>query len=210
MIVNRTITKITDSSQFLSVIESRSRIYDLCHVVLWGQQLARALRHMHNIGIIHNDIKPDNILLSENGLTLKLCDLGISRTLSGDNLEATFNVVYAAPELHRDRHNHSVQSDTYSYGLTMYHVITCKLPFEGVPVSQIGARKNNVSCTEWEFADNTPKELIALIYACCKRDPPSKRASMSLIITYLGTVAKKFPLSPIRNLQGWDRAWTYN
>ncbi|WP_227395571.1 Stk1 family PASTA domain-containing Ser/Thr kinase [Jeotgalibacillus aurantiacus] len=96
-------------------------------------QLTSAISHAHHNGIIHRDIKPQNILIDRDG-TVKITDFGIAMALSATAMTQTNSVMgtvhYLSPEQARGG-TASKKSDIYSLGIVMYEMITGRLPFEG-------------------------------------------------------------------------------
>lgn len=96
---------------------------------------AEALAHAHATGTIHRDIKPDNILITKNGI-VKVADFGlakvmdedVSMTQSGAGLGTP---LYMAPEQARDAKHVDQRADVYALGATLYHLLTGELPFTG-------------------------------------------------------------------------------
>ena len=106
-------------------------------VALLGAQMARGLAAIHAKGIVHRDIKPDNVLVSQDGRA-KIADLGLAKQLDDPEsmrLTGSGMVVgtplYVSPEGIRDPKTISGASDVYSLGATLYHLLSGRPPFEG-------------------------------------------------------------------------------
>ncbi|GAA0460878.1 Stk1 family PASTA domain-containing Ser/Thr kinase [Alkalibacillus silvisoli] len=96
-------------------------------------QLSDAVRHAHDNGIIHRDIKPQNILIDHQG-NVKITDFGIARALSSTSITKTNDVMgsvhYLSPEQARGG-TATEKSDIYSLGIVLYELLTGRLPFSG-------------------------------------------------------------------------------
>lgn len=96
------------------------------------RQIAEALKHAHSSKIVHRDVKPHNILLTEEGI-VKVADFGIARASSSSTINNTSNVIgsvhYFSPEQARGGYVDE-KSDIYSLGIVMYEMITGVLPFD--------------------------------------------------------------------------------
>ncbi len=98
--------------------------------------VADALRHAHEKGLIHRDVKPKNIMITPDGV-VKLADLGLARAI--DDKEAALaeqgkaygTPYYISPEQIRGEVNVGPQADIYSLGATLYHMVTGQVPFNG-------------------------------------------------------------------------------
>src|SRR3954471_15734439 len=101
--------------------------------VAYAIEIARALGAAHARGIVHRDVKPQNVLIDEEG-TAKVTDFGIARTLDQEGLTADGRVLgttdYVSPE---QALGHAVtgQSDLYSLGVVLYEMLTGDVPFHG-------------------------------------------------------------------------------
>ncbi|NLM49248.1 MAG: Stk1 family PASTA domain-containing Ser/Thr kinase [Epulopiscium sp.] len=99
----------------------------------FGLDIASALQHAHKNNIIHRDIKPQNILVTDEGV-LKVADFGIARAVDSSTVVTTGNAIgsvhYFSPEQARGGFVDKT-SDIYSLGIVMYEMITKTLPFEG-------------------------------------------------------------------------------
>ena len=99
-------------------------------------QVARALEHAHDRGLIHRDVKPKNIMLTKTGVA-KLADMGLARETQ--DMEAAMaeqgraygTPYYISPEQIRGEVDIDARADIYSLGATFYHMVTGKVPFEG-------------------------------------------------------------------------------
>lgn len=94
------------------------------------QQVASALQHLHACQIVHRDVKPENLLMFEDGL--KLCDFGLSSSLLGrrKKLEAICGTIdYCAPEVLR-KQPYDCSSDIWSMGVVLYILLCGRPPFD--------------------------------------------------------------------------------
>ena len=105
-------------------------------------QILDATNHIHERGVIHNDLKPDNMFLFYDG-NIKLLDFGIATHIGERDLEkANASILYASPEVLRNK-EYSVKSDIYSLGIILYELLSGKTPY---------------------MKDNTEEEIRAHIY----------------------------------------------
>jgi eukaryotic-like serine/threonine-protein kinase len=99
-------------------------------------QIARALEHAHSRGLIHRDVKPKNIMMTDDGVA-KLADMGLARAASDADAaraeagRAYGTPYYISPEQIRGEMDIDFRSDIYSLGATLYHLVTGRVPFEG-------------------------------------------------------------------------------
>ena len=106
------------------------------------RQVASALRHAHERGFIHRDIKPKNIMMTRDGV-VKLADLGLARALSDKEAaeaeagRAFGTPFYISPEQIRGKVDIGPQADIYGLGATLYHMVTGSVPFTGKNPSEV-------------------------------------------------------------------------
>ncbi|MEX0877142.1 MAG: serine/threonine-protein kinase, partial [Phycisphaerales bacterium] len=105
-------------------------------------QVAEALEHAHTRGLIHRDVKPKNIMITKEGV-VKLADMGLARAISdveaaeAEAGRAFGTPYYISPEQIRGEKNIGPPADIYSLGVTLYHMVTGSVPFEGKNPSSV-------------------------------------------------------------------------
>lgn len=134
-------------------------------------QAADALNTAHRAGIIHRDIKPDNIIITTNG-NVKISDFGIARMQSSDTMtvDACGSVYYSSPEQVRGGYSDQ-RTDIYSLGVTMYEMCTGKLPFVGKSVVEIAMHhmEGNVIAPKDMYGDISSRLNLIILKAMNKR-----------------------------------------
>lgn len=111
---------------------SRQKIVNWQDAVYFAKQTLSALKHAHNKGIIHRDIKPQNIMLLKDG-TIKVTDFGIARFARNETHTMTDRAIGSVHYISPEQAKGSIideRSDIYSVGVMMYEMLTGKLPFE--------------------------------------------------------------------------------
>lgn len=111
---------------------SRQKIINWQDAVYFAKQTLSALKHAHNKGIIHRDIKPQNIMLLKDG-TIKVTDFGIARFARNETHTMTDRAIGSVHYISPEQAKGSIideRSDIYSVGVMMYEMLTGKLPFE--------------------------------------------------------------------------------
>ena len=130
-------------------------------VLNFSIQIARALAHAHSKGIIHRDIKPQNVMLLKDGM-IKVADFGIAalqNDIEESSNETVGSVHYIAPEQARGAAA-DARSDIYSLGIVMYEMMTGRLPYEGKSDVEIAVKHMNTEAIPPHFiVPDIPEEL---------------------------------------------------
>jgi len=151
-------------------------------------QLLTALRHTHDKGIIHRDIKPQNVMLTED-LRIKLTDFGIAKLPDSELLEedekAMGTVHYISPEQASGKPV-DFYTDIYSVGVIFYEMLTGRLPFEGdTPLSIAMMHVNNDPVSPRKYNEQIPTALEQIIMKSLSKNPKERfrtAASMNRVL----------------------------
>jgi len=138
-----------------------------------GAQVASALAYAHEHGVIHRDVTPGNVLLTEAAGDARLIDFGIAVSRDAVALTATGVVIgtpaYLSPEQVEGR-SATVASDAYSLGLVLIEGATGHRPFEGTPAESAGARL----VRDAPVPEGLPDGWTSLLAALTRRDPDQR------------------------------------
>ena len=141
-------------------------------------QLASALDYAHQHGIVHRDVKPDNLYVMGDG-TIKLGDFGIAQTDASEQLtskdsEIVGSVHYLAPEITSGRPA-TGQSDIYSAGVTFFELITGHVPYiKNSAIDIAVAHVKEKFPSPKKYLPNCPKEIERIIFKCVKKNPSER------------------------------------
>ena len=137
-------------------------------------QIASALEMAHRNSIIHRDIKPHNIIITEDGIA-KVTDFGIAKAVSNSTITAFGTTIgsvhYFSPEHARGGFT-DVKSDIYSLGVVMYEMVTGQVPFDAdTPVSVALKHMQEQPKIPKELNENLPVAVNSIIMKALKKDP---------------------------------------
>lgn len=149
-------------------------------VVHFATQVLSALDHAHSKGIVHRDVKPQNIMLQADG-SIKMMDFGIARFSRAQSQtvsdKAIGSVHYISPEQAKGDHT-DARTDIYSVGVMMYEMLSGKLPFDGtgavsIAIMQISEKPKPLA----EVAPNIPVGLRQITEKAMEKDPADRYQS---------------------------------
>jgi len=155
-------------------------------------EITLGLAYVHHQGVIHRDLKAENILLDKRGRA-KLADLGVAQVdalLQQSEAEAVAkglsDVCFKAPEEFRGEAS-TTATDIYALGLVFWQLVTRQVPFEKWTVADQKAASNGPPA----IPADCPKEFRALIESCCALDPRARPNAEALVLQ-LDTLAERF------------------
>lgn len=157
----------------------KAKVLDWKDTVHFTFQILRALQHAHDRGIVHRDIKPQNVMLLQDG-TVKIMDFGIARFARDERINrdrAIGSVHYISPEQASGGIT-DAKSDIYSMGIIMYEMLTGKLPFDG-DTPELVATKQIQALAESPLKINPeiPKGLVDILVRAMQKDPSNRYQS---------------------------------
>ena len=160
-------------------------------IVHIAKQISAGLSHAHQNGIIHRDIKPQNILMKED-LTCKITDFGIARAYGDTTLTQTNQmlgtVYYLSPEQARGNVA-TAQSDIYSLGILIFEMITGQIPFKGESAVAIALKHLQEELPEIDkYRENVPQSVKNIVLQATMKNPNERYISSKELVEDLTTV----------------------
>jgi serine/threonine protein kinase len=165
-------------------------------------KMARGLRHAHNRGVIHRDIRPLNVVVAPGGVT-KLVNFDLA-LVKGDpalsavrGLEDRLDPRYVAPEVWNDPSKATAESDIYSLGIVFYQLITSQTPYDDIeqilkttketPLDRALLMKELSTPGSEDFMES-PQDAVGIIEKMTRRDPKQRYRTMNEVIEDLSIV----------------------
>lgn len=176
-----------------------------------GVDVAGALQHAHDQGILHRDIKPANIMLDGNGM-IWVTDFGLAKHMDNEDLTRTGDIVgtlqYMAPEQFQSQSD--ARSDVYSLGLTLYELLTLKAGFQDSNPSRLIRRKSEDQPPNPRTVNpSIPRDLETIVLKAISREPASRYATAQALANDLRRFLEDRPILA-RRTTAIERLWRWS
>jgi len=165
-----------------------------------AKQVCDGLVEAHRLGVVHRDLKPQNIMVDENG-NARIMDFGIARSLKTKGITAAGVMIgtpeYMSPEQVEGKEVDQ-RSDIYSLGVILYEMVTGRVPFEGDTPFTIGMKhKGEEPKDPKELNTQLPEDLNLVILRCLEKDKENRYQSAGEVRAELTRIEKGIPTTEI-------------
>ena len=183
--INYIVMELVDGITLKKYIEKKSRL-SVKEAVSIAIQVAMGLEAAHNNGIIHRDIKPQNIMISKEG-KVKVTDFGIAKAATSNTITSNVmgSVHYTSPEQARGGYS-DAKSDIYSLGITLFEMLTGRVPFNGDTTVAIAIKHIQEELpSPVEYNPEIPISVEKIVLKCCQKSPDRRYQSAAELIADL-------------------------
>jgi tetratricopeptide (TPR) repeat protein len=161
-----------------------------------AKQACEGLAEAHRLGVVHRDLKPQNIMLDKEG-NARIMDFGIARSLKAKGLTGAGVMIgtpeYMSPE-QAEVKEVDQRSDIYSLGVILYEMVTGRVPFEGeTPLNIAMKHKSEAPRNPKELNSQIPDDLSRVILRCLEKDKEKRYQGTEAVLSELANIEKGMP-----------------
>lgn len=163
-------------------IEKKARL-SVKEAISIAIQVAMGIEAAHNNGIIHRDIKPQNVIISKDG-KVKVTDFGIAKAATSNTITSNVmgSVHYTSPEQARGGYSDE-KSDVYSLGITLFEMLTGRVPFNGETTVAIAIKHIQEELpSPRDYVAEIPVSVEQIVFKCCQKSPDRRYQNMGEVI----------------------------
>jgi serine/threonine protein kinase/Tfp pilus assembly protein PilF len=174
----------------------RSGLISIGKAITIANQVCEGLCEAHRLGVVHRDLKPQNIMIDKEG-NARIMDFGIARSLREKGITGSGMMIgtpeYMSPE-QVDGKEADQRADIYSLGVILYEMVTGQVPFEGDTPFSIGVKqKSEIPRPPKEINDQIPGDLSRVILRCMEKDKEKRFQSVGELHSELIGLEKGIP-----------------
>jgi len=161
-----------------------------------GKQICDGLAEAHSLGVVHRDLKPQNIMIDKGG-NAKIMDFGIARSIREKGITGPSVMIgtpeYMSPE-QAEAKEVDHRSDIYSLGIILYEMATGRVPFEGATALSIAMKhKGEIPKNPKQFNPNVPDDLSGVILKCLEKDKAKRYQTAAALREEIERIEKGLP-----------------
>lgn len=210
------VMEYVDGQSLAKIVEKKGPlpVVNACHYI---RQAAQGLQHAHEKGMVHRDIKPQNLMLTKRG-QIKVLDFGLARLRHSDDIlmpdadraidEAQDGSLtragsllgtpdYMAPEQAADPRDADARADLYSLGCTLYFLLTGQPPFASESaLRKLKAHQHRAIKPVSDFRSDVPAELVAVLARLVAKEPSDRFQTAAEVVQAIAPLARGEGLSP--------------
>ncbi len=184
------------SGEDLKSFIRRSGVISVGKAISIANQVCEGLIEAHRLGVVHRDLKPQNIMIDKEG-NAKIMDFGIARSLRAKGITGSGLMIgtpeYMSPE-QVDGKEADQRADIYSLGVILYEMVTGRVPFEGDTAFSIGIKqKSETPRPPKEINEQIPEDLNRVILKCMEKERENRYQSVGELHSKLMNLEKGIP-----------------
>ena len=162
-----------------------------------AKQICEGLAEAHRLGVVHRDLKPQNIMIDKRG-DAKIMDFGIARSLEAPGVTAT-GVIIGTPDYISPEQAEGIEadqrSDIYSFGVILYEMVTGSVPFKGDTAFSVALKhKSQLPLHPQKLNAGVSDDLSRLILICMEKDRDRRYQTAEGLLADLKNIEEGFPL----------------